>query len=295
MKNGKLAAERVFGINAPLRPRMARAFSELAADKADVLLLAGDSSRLPLPDGSIDAVVTDPPYFDNVNYSELADFFYAWLRLGLPKEMSFKGETSRNPREVQGRDSNGFAELLGDVFRESARVLKRNGTLAFTFHHSREEAWEAVARAIERADLHVVAAHPIKAEMSVAMPKTQAKNPINLDLIIVCKHNNGTARSSERGSVADAVNEARGIAARFKAAGATLSKGDLRVIMMGGFLKLDSATPGGGDDASRRALIEEFTAQIEPLAACQREAPARTSTGRTGRARQLSLSFDAES
>ena len=46
-----------------------------------IALSCGDSSATGLPDGSVDLVVTDPPFFDNVHYSELADFFFAWQQL----------------------------------------------------------------------------------------------------------------------------------------------------------------------------------------------------------------------
>jgi adenine-specific DNA methylase len=59
--------------------------------------------------------------------------------------------------------------------------------LAFTYHHSRSEGWKSVAEAIMVAGFVITAAHPIKAEMSVAMPKRQAKEPIDLDVILVCR------------------------------------------------------------------------------------------------------------
>src|SRR5262249_42006619 len=152
-------------------------------------------SRLPLPDQSVDLVITDPPYFDNVHYSELADFFYCWLKLGLKDdEEAFQALSSRNAREVQGKDVVSFGQLLGEVYKECSRVLKPDGVMAFTFHHSRNEAWEALASALEQSSLEVVAAHPIKAEMSVAVPKNQAKEPINLDLIVVCRSSGKMAK-----------------------------------------------------------------------------------------------------
>ena len=72
-----MTGKKVYGLNRPLKPVIASIFDEIAAQTADVLLLAADSSDLPLPPASIDLVVTDPPYFDNVHYSELADFFFA--------------------------------------------------------------------------------------------------------------------------------------------------------------------------------------------------------------------------
>lgn len=67
------------------------------------------------------------------------------------------------------------------------RVLKDDGVLAFSFHHSRAEVWAAVYEAITDAGLAVVAAHPVHAELRVATPKTAAKDPISLDAILVCR------------------------------------------------------------------------------------------------------------
>jgi putative DNA methylase len=70
---------------------------------------------------------------------------------------------------------------------ECRRVLKDEGVLAFSFHHSREEGWAAIYEAIETAGLKVVAAHPVHAELRAASPKMAAKAPISIDAILVCR------------------------------------------------------------------------------------------------------------
>ena len=123
-----------------------------------------------------------------MHYSELADFFYSWLRLGLQQTRTeFRPETTRHSMEVQQRDAEAFSTGLGRVLQECTRVLKPEGLLIFSFHHSRNEGWEAIGQALFEANLGVVAAHPIKAEMSAASPKSQAASPINYDAILVCK------------------------------------------------------------------------------------------------------------
>ncbi len=287
-RNGKLAGEKAYGTSKPVRPRLAREFGELAAGQADLLLLAQDASQLPLPDESVDLIVTDPPYFDNVHYSELADFFYAWLRVGLAEtEPAFRPESSRNAREVQGRDVGEFGDLLAGVFREGARVLKRQGLLAFTFHHSRSEAWVAVAEAVESAGFVVVAAHPVKAEMAVAVPKNQAKEPINLDLVVVCKRRPAGSESEPVEQLVSLIAEAWALVERYNRTGQTLSRGDIRVILMGAFLRAHSQ--GGGRSAN--GLIKALEAKIEDLYRGQRD----VSDGPPeGRGAQLALSFRGE-
>src|SRR5262249_12211208 len=77
-------------------------------------------------------------------YSELADFFYAWQQLGTVG----RNRTTRHEAEVQDTNANEFGRKLRNVFAECARVLKNDGLLIFTYHHSREEGWMALADAI---------------------------------------------------------------------------------------------------------------------------------------------------
>ena len=79
-----------------------------------IALSCGDSSMTGLPEQSIDLVITDPPFFDNVHYSELADFFYAWRRIG----QGVSAASTRNEAEVQDTDPCRFASKLKSVFRE---------------------------------------------------------------------------------------------------------------------------------------------------------------------------------
>ncbi|MBE3561050.1 MAG: hypothetical protein IMW89_17775 [Ktedonobacteraceae bacterium] len=184
----KVKGKKIYELSHPLSTSLAFNFEDLGSGGKRALLFCSDSSHLALPDQSVDVVVTDPPYFDFVHYSELADFFYSWLRLGLCQTRTeFRAETTRHSREVQHREAKAFSDTLSKVLQECTRVLKPQGLLIFSFHHSRNEGWDAVGQAIFKANLGVVAAHPIKAEMSGASPKTQTGEPINYDAILVCK------------------------------------------------------------------------------------------------------------
>ena len=191
-------------------------------------ILNSDSSKLPLAEESVDLVVTDPPFFDFVHYSELSDFFYAWLQPVVKKEY-FKNLTCRNKSEVQERDSDIFSKKIQLVFRECWRVLRKNGLLVFSFHHSKPEGWYAIYRAITLADFRIVSCHPVKAEMSVGSPKFACKNPINLDAILVCKKNNG--KNTEVFSEDDIEKNVQDLFSRFANIGRKLSDMDKRVIL----------------------------------------------------------------
>ncbi|TDO28416.1 DNA methyltransferase [Sediminibacterium goheungense] len=202
-----------------------------------VYLRSGDSSSLPLENGSVDFVITDPPFFDNVQYSELADFFYSWLRLYPHGFILNDRETTRNKLEVQDTDSVTFSKKLENVFKEGNRILKPDGLLVFTYHHSRNEGWISIAHSIEKAGFYVINTHPIKAEMSVAAPKQQAKEPIQLDIIIVC----GKILDNENRSfsISDAEKKAELKAKRMESQGFTLTENDKKVILQGELLKTD--------------------------------------------------------
>lgn len=161
---------------------------DLSSAQHGALVLNGDSASLPVPDASVDAVITDPPYFDFVHYSELSDFFFAWLSPALKDRYPyFARADSSDQGEVQHKDPRTFARHLSYVFAECRRVLKDDGVLAFSFHHSREEGWAAIYEAVSSAGLEVVAAHPVHAEMRAASPKNATKDPISLDAILVCR------------------------------------------------------------------------------------------------------------
>lgn len=185
---GKKVGSKKVIASAPINIKQVDSWEQLTTVDNGLMLLNGDSSRLPIPDASVDAVVTDPPYFDFVHYSELSDFFFSWLSPVLQSRYSwFDQPDSSDKGEVQHKDPRVFAKQLASVFLECNRVLKDDGVLAFSFHHSRSEGWAAIYEAITNAGLAVVAAHPVHAELRAASPKTSAKDPISLDAILVCK------------------------------------------------------------------------------------------------------------
>jgi putative DNA methylase len=215
--------------SAPIDVPCVASWQELASSAKGVLILNGDSARLPVPSGTVDAVITDPPYFDFVHYSELSDFFFAWLAPVLKDRYPwFNKADSSDGGEVQQKDPRIFARQLAHVFAESRRALKDDGVLAFSFHHSRAEGWAAIYEAVASAGLFVVAAHPVHAELRAASPKTAAKDPISLDAILVCRKR---PRAGDRPlGVDDVLRHVRAQAQRLESAGMTISGADRFVI-----------------------------------------------------------------
>ncbi len=198
-----------------------------------IYVSCGDSAHTGLPPRSVDLVVTDPPFFDNVHYSELADFFHAWQQL-TPSDSPHKSTTTRSPLEVQDSDADHFATKLRSVFDECHRLLKDDGLLVFTYHHSRDEGWKALADAVLGAGFTVINSQPVKAEMSVATPKSQAKEPIQLDIILVCR-TEGKA-NTVRPTVNQAIESAKLKLRRLLMAGFNLSRNDRRIVLFGQLL-----------------------------------------------------------
>ncbi|GAA5525755.1 hypothetical protein Maes01_02327 [Microbulbifer aestuariivivens] len=213
----------------PIRMDVVDSWEAFSTSPKGALILNGDSSSLNIPDASVDAIVTDPPYFDFVHYSELSDFFYAWLSNALGKEYKYLSrEDSSHENEVQDRDSDSFTQKICKIFRECNRVLKTDGLMCFSYHHSTVDGWMAIFNSVTEAGFDIVAAHPVKAEMSVASPKSAAKNPINIDAILVCK------KEVSAPEIKDAKREiqlrCRNYFSRFDVVGRKLSSGDRFVI-----------------------------------------------------------------
>jgi putative DNA methylase len=134
------------------------------------------ATRLPYPDGFFDAVLTDPPYYNNVSYSYLSDFFYVWLKRSIGQIHPDLFATPLTPKadEIvayahgEGGFEAGkrfFEERLAAAFREMARVLKPGGIAVVVYAHKSTAGWETVINALLDSGLVVNAAWPLNTEM----------------------------------------------------------------------------------------------------------------------------------
>lgn len=168
-----------------------------------------------------------------MHYSQLADFFYVWQRHILGEHGPRERRTTRSEAEVQSADAAAFTSRLSIVWAEAHRVLADEGVLVFTYHHSRSEGWRSVLHALMQAEFCITAAWPVKAEMSVAVPKRQAREPIDLDIILVCRKRTGLTPHRWNGDLRGSVQPRAAMQAqRFCARGRKLSRNDVRVIVM---------------------------------------------------------------
>jgi adenine-specific DNA methylase len=267
---------RVFIPGERIDARFAADFEELVEDKEkNTLLLCRSSEDLPIPPESIDAVVTDPPYFNNVQYSELSDFFYVWLRLALKDRYPHFAsaltpkisEIVENPR--QDKDTTFFLQGLSRVFNECRRVLEDEGALIFTFHHREPEAWAAVLGAVLDSGFYVSALYPVQAERDFSL-HIRDQEAIEYDSIVVCRKRVTDGRISWE-QLEDQVHfQAAETLRQLRENGQGLSRADVSVIVLGKCLELYSKhypdVMEGGQPVPVQEAIDRLWTIIDSLA-----------------------------
>jgi putative DNA methylase len=162
-------------------------------------VLQGTATELPWPDNYFDAVLTDPPYYINVPYADLSDFFYVWLKRTLGDLYPELFATPLTPKseeicQMQHWDSERYAEktkewfeeMLTKAFSEIRRVLRPDGVAVIVFAYPRTDAWEAVINAILNAGLYMTASWPIHTEMQARL-RAQESAALASSIYMVCR------------------------------------------------------------------------------------------------------------
>ena len=123
------------------------------------MVLNQSSSDLPIPNESIDVIITDPPYGSNVQYAELSTIWNAWYATykGLDSYIYKEQEAVMNRKKnFEGSKTvDDYEELLYQVYSEGARVLKNDGYLVFTFNNKNIKVWVAMLKAVARAGFYL--------------------------------------------------------------------------------------------------------------------------------------------
>ena len=164
----------------------------------------GNAAHMPeVPTGSVHAIVVDPPYYANVMYGELSDFFYVWLKRtvgdlypeafasvltdkdaeAVANPARFKGLVGRSPQELADQD---YERKMFACFREFHRVLRDDGVLTVMFTHKRTDAWNALGRALIEAGFEVRASWPVRTESEHSLHQAK-KNAAQSTILMVCR------------------------------------------------------------------------------------------------------------
>jgi len=196
-----------------------------------------------LPSRSVDAVITDPPYYGNVQYAELSDFFYVWLRAGL-KDYYPEFIPTLVPKETEvvvnkkaDKTDEHFRQGLLHCFQECQRTLKDDGVMAFTFHHEKAAAWGAVLEAVLIAGFNIIAVWTYHSEARTGFHG----EGIRFDTIVVCRKRLEEPAPAAWGALQDRIVAAvKDELRRLLDNGAALSSEDVFVITMGKALSVYS-------------------------------------------------------
>ena len=173
----------------------------------DLSIIRGSASQLKnIPTETVSNITVDPPYYDNVQYAELADFFYVWLKRSVGQmfpefftdELTNKDdEAVANPARFKdvGRGRAGKAGEMAEqdyerkmaaAFREMHRVLRPDGALTVMFTHKKVEAWDTLASALIGAGFAIHASWPVHTESEHSLHQAK-KNAAASTILLVCR------------------------------------------------------------------------------------------------------------
>lgn len=206
------------------------------------------------PDSSVDLVVTDPPFGDNLNYSELADFFLVWLQKPLskifpkiftspesPKALEAVANKARHPGETEGGQRNAdvmYDRLLTLCWKEAYRILKPAGLMVFTFHHDKDIAWIGVLESLFKAGFYIEGTFPIRSDSTKGSGEYGSKK-IEYDIVHVCRKQIEAPKeiywATLRRRIIESVQGSSAILAQHQYSG--LHQADLEVIIRGEVLE----------------------------------------------------------
>ena len=143
-------------------------------------VLHGSAANMSIPDQCADLICVDPPYYNNVQYAELADYFYVWEKrtfrnlypdVFARRLTNKQDEAVANPvRDGSAADADHVYErLMGEIFAECRRVMKDDGVLTMMFTHKTQEAWETLTRALIENGWIISSSFPVDSEAAASL------------------------------------------------------------------------------------------------------------------------------
>jgi len=168
-----------------------------------ITVLRGSAGKLNnLSNNSFHNITVDPPYYDNVQYAELSDFFYVWLKRSVghlfpeffTDELTNKDdEAVANPARFAALGNKkkilakqDYERKMAAAFREMYRVLHPDGVLTVMFTHKKVEAWDTLASALMDAGFTIKASWPVHTESAHSLHQAK-KNAASSTILLVCR------------------------------------------------------------------------------------------------------------
>lgn len=235
-----------------------------------VSISCGDAAVSDIRAQSLDAVFTDPPYFGNVQYAELMDFCYVWLRKLLHKRNDvFKNLTTRNKEELtwnenMGRDIVHFTDGMSSVFKKMSVALKPGSPLVFTYHHNKLNAYLPLAVAALDAGLTCSSTIPCPAEMGGSIHINKAASSI-IDTVFVLRKTGVAKRSTIAKDAQELADIVYDDIQALRQAGVHATEADKRCIAFGHLIRLAiwnlrSEWPKKAGTKERLRIVEDWIA-----------------------------------
>lgn len=179
--------------------RIVKGVSSFQHTTGKVTVEHAHAQDLPFETDMFDAIVTDPPYYDNIYYSILADFFYAWKRILLQKiepELFSNDQTdtkyelvASSRREGKGKDAHeSYCIELKQAFKEAARVIKPDGVFSFIYSHSSVNGWDALIQAYRSSPFWINSVQPLSIERK-GRPRSVMSEAVNTCMTFVARKN----------------------------------------------------------------------------------------------------------
>ena len=163
-----------------------------------VRVYQGDGAKLPEEIKPVEIVVTDPPYFDEISYADLSDYFYVWLKRAIGEFYPHAFSTPLTPKADEAtalkhrhggneqKAEKHFTSKLAACFAEAKERSKPSGVVAVMFAHQSTEAWTALINALFEAGLNIRATYPIETERA-NRPRGIDSSALASSITVLCR------------------------------------------------------------------------------------------------------------